>query len=112
MSQTLAASRTTANGAQRVVSSTVLLSFLCTQVIGMLPGSAIAATQASAGMTLRKLPTLYLSTDALGSTTLVTSNELEGSGGYLTRVVEKRSYDAFGLRRNPDWTSADVYGQI
>jgi RHS repeat-associated protein len=96
------------------MSSAVLVSFVCTQVIGMLPQSAMAATEASgsAVVTLRKLPTLYLSTDALGSTTLVTQNTLEASGGYYTEVVEKRAYDAFGLRRNPNWSSADVYGQI
>jgi RHS repeat-associated protein len=64
------------------------------------------------GSTLDKLPTLYTQGDHLGSTALVTQNELESSGGVLTKVVEKRAYDVFGARRNPDWTSADVYGGL
>ncbi len=74
---------------QRIVSSVVLLSFVCTQ---------------AGAVTLQRLPTFYASTDALGSTTLVTQDD--------GAVVEKRSYDAFGKRRNPNWSAVDVYGQI
>ena len=64
------------------------------------------------GTSLSKLPTLYTQDDHLGSTSLVTQNELESSGGLLTKVVEKRGYDSFGLRRNPDWKSVDVFGGL
>ncbi len=74
---------------QRIVSSVVLLSFISTQ---------------AGAVTLQRLPTFYASTDALGSTTLVTQDN--------GAVVEKRSYDAFGKRRNPSWSAVDVYGQI
>ncbi len=64
------------------------------------------------GTSLTRDSTLYASSDRLGSTALVTRNKLEASGEYETEVVEQRAYDAFGLRRNPNLSSTDIYGGI
>ena len=64
------------------------------------------------GSTLSKLPTFYTHGDHMGSTTLVTQNDFEAVGGLLTTVVENRSYESFGLRRNPDWKASDVFGGL
>jgi RHS repeat-associated protein len=75
---------------------------------------------ASAGATLRyvekngaltKQPTLYTHGDHLGSTSLLTQQD-ERFTSFKAVVVEKRSYESFGLPRNPDWKSSDVFGGI
>src|SRR5205085_1297801 len=55
-------------------------------------GSATAVLTRQAG---KPNDVAYLHTDALGSADVVTS----GAGG----VLERRSIDAFGTRRNPAW---------
>lgn len=45
--------------------------------------------------------TAYLHVDHLGSTDVIT----DGTGSALGTVLERRSYDAFGAKRNPVWGS-------
>ncbi|MET7552500.1 RHS repeat-associated core domain-containing protein, partial [Streptomyces sp. NPDC005500] len=49
-------------------------------------------------------PVQYIHTDRQGSTSLVTANK----SATEAKVVEKRSYDAFGQLRSPDWTTSDA----
>jgi RHS repeat-associated protein len=46
--------------------------------------------------------TAYLHVDHLGSTDVIT----DGTGSALGTVLERRSYDAFGAKRNPAWGAA------
>ncbi|MFI6132873.1 FG-GAP-like repeat-containing protein [Micromonospora sp. NPDC051141] len=62
--------------------------------------------QAAGASTVTKQPTLFTHTDRLGSVRLVTKNK-NVTGGLQAVPVEKRSYDAFGKRRNPDLTRGD-----
>jgi RHS repeat-associated protein len=80
----------------------------------LVPAAGAALTYRQEGATLSKMPTLQAHGDHLGSTNLVTRNDLESSsdGSARTVLVENRRYDAFGLRRNPDWLSADVFGGV
>jgi RHS repeat-associated protein len=57
------------------------------------------------------LPVLYTHGDNLGSTALVTQTE-PNFNGIKAVVAEKRSYESFGLPRNPDWKAVDVFGGI
>jgi RHS repeat-associated protein len=63
-----------------------------------------------AGGKVQQLPALYSRADHLGSTSMVTQND--SSTGLKAVVKERRSYDAFGLVRNPNWLSTDVYGGV
>ena len=69
----------------------------------LLPGVAVMPYTETSGVLTRQ-PTLFLHTDHLGSTAAVTTDDDPGPG--LNAVVkERRSYDAFGLQRHPDWRS-------
>lgn len=59
-----------------------------------------------------KLPTAFSHGDHLGSTSLVTQNELETSGGMFTKVLEKRHYEAFGLPMNPNWSAPNPFSDL
>jgi RHS repeat-associated protein len=48
--------------------------------------------------------TAYLHADHLGSTDVIT----DGTGSALGTVLERRSYDAFGAKRNPAWGTAGL----
>lgn len=69
----------------------------------LVPGMAVLSYRETAGV-LTKQPSLFLHTDHLGSPQTLTADDDAGSG--LKAVVkETRSYDAFGLKRNPNWLS-------
>ncbi|WP_433023217.1 FG-GAP-like repeat-containing protein [Kribbella sp. CA-294648] len=70
-------------------------------------GSAtLRYTQPAGASVVLKNPTLYNHTDRLGSTSLVTSHN--ATTGYKAKVEENRSYDTYGLARNPDWRTSDA----
>jgi RHS repeat-associated protein len=69
----------------------------------IVPEVAVMTYKETSGV-LPKQPTLFLHTDRLGSTAAVAADDDAGPG--LNAVVkERRSYDAFGLKRHPDWLS-------
>jgi RHS repeat-associated protein len=61
---------------------------------------------------VNKLPTAFSHGDHLGSTSLVTQNDLEASGGLHTKVLEKRHYEAFGLPVNPNWSAPNPFTDL
>lgn len=74
----------------------------------IVPGIAILPYKQSGTVATRQ-PERYLHTDHLGSTIAITADDDAGMGLKAT-VKEARSYDAFGLARNPDWKSGDYAG--
>jgi RHS repeat-associated protein len=75
----------------------------------IVPGVAVLGYKQN-GNTVARQPERYLHTDHLGSTIAITADDDPGAGLKAT-VKEVRSYDAFGLARNPDWKTgsyADV----
>lgn len=71
----------------------------------IVPGIAVLPYRHN-GTQLIRQPVRYLHTDHLGSTEAITVDEDLGPGRKAV-VKEQRSYDAFGLPRNPDWLSND-----
>jgi len=63
-------------------------------------------TQAASASTVTKQPALFNHTDRLGSTSLVTAND--AATGFKATTKENRSYDTYGLPRNPDWRTGDA----
>jgi hypothetical protein len=66
----------------------------------IVPEVAVVTYKETSGV-LKKQPTLFLHTDHMGSTAAVTADDDPGPG-LKTVVKERRSYDAFGLKRHPD----------
>jgi RHS repeat-associated protein len=74
----------------------------------IVPGIAILSYKQSGSAVVRQ-PERYVHTDHLGSTIAITSDDDPGTG-LKAKVKEVRSYDAFGLTRNPDWKSGGYAG--
>jgi RHS repeat-associated protein len=74
----------------------------------IVPGVAILSYRQS-GSTVVPQSAHYPHTDHLGSTIAITADDDPGTGLKAT-VKEVRSYDAFGLARNPDWKTGGYAG--
>lgn len=74
----------------------------------IVPGIAILSYKQSGNVVTRQAER-YLHTDHLGSTIAITGDDDAGMGLKAT-VKEARSYDAFGLARNPDWKDGGYAG--
>jgi RHS repeat-associated protein len=69
----------------------------------LVPGVAELPYKETNGIAVRQ-PERYVHGDHLGSTVAVVADDDPGAG-LKAKVKEVRSYDAFGLTRNPDWKS-------
>lgn len=69
----------------------------------IVPGIAELPYKETNGIAVRQ-PERYVHGDHLGSTIAVVADDDPGAG-LKAKVKEVRSYDAFGLTRNPDWKS-------
>lgn len=69
----------------------------------LVPGVAELPYKETNGVAVRQLER-YVHGDHLGSTVAVVADDDPGAG-LKAKVKEVRSYDAFGLTRNPDWKS-------
>lgn len=74
----------------------------------IVPGIAILTYKQSSNVVVRQAER-YLHTDHLGSTIAITADDDPGVG-LKAKVKEVRSYDAFGLARNPDWKAGGYAG--
>lgn len=74
----------------------------------IVPGIAILSYKQGGNVVTRQ-PERYLHTDHLGSTIAITADDDPGTGLKAT-MQEVRSYDAFGLARNPDWKTGAYAG--
>jgi RHS repeat-associated protein len=74
----------------------------------IVPGIAILSYKQGGNVVTRQAER-YLHTDHLGSTIAITTDDDPGTG-LKTTVKEVRSYDAFGLTRNPDWKTGSYAG--
>jgi RHS repeat-associated protein len=69
----------------------------------LVPGVAELPYKETNGIAVKQ-PERYLHGDHLGSTIAVVADDDPGTG-LKAKIKETRSYDAFGLTRNPDWKS-------
>ena len=78
----------------------------------LVPGLAVVPyDQAAGSQAVVKKSVRYLHTDHLGSTDTVTFDAaVPGASKPKASVKERRSYDAFGLTRNPSWLSDSYDG--
>ncbi|MBL8298439.1 MAG: hypothetical protein JNN30_08840 [Rhodanobacteraceae bacterium] len=74
----------------------------------LVPGVASLPYLESGGVVTKQAP-LFLHSDHLGSVDTVTSDDDAGTGVKAV-IKERRSYDAFGLKRNPSWLNNSYTG--
>jgi RHS repeat-associated protein len=74
----------------------------------LVPGVASLTYLESGGVVTKQAP-LFLHSDHLGSVDTVTSDDDAGAGVKAV-IKERRSYDAFGLKRNPTWLNNSYTG--